>query len=616
MFEFDKYEAHRHSKPPARPETAHMSATGIQKISFLMWGEHCIECAAPACFSSCDLYEARPDKRCRRFEYGLYRNRNFPSLHGFGAEVVFKRWGKIETRGNVRMMPVWQVRILEQATTAFSLITNTVGRLLGKMTGNIRWNYATYALMERFVQQLRKGQMKVQPDGFLVEIYNPTPEPLSLQLVMSIDRSRVPMGVPLEQLPHPFVDKLTIDSGFFHKLIPATAFKSIIESGLAFNIALLPEADKGARLVFLSLDFVTLSSKSRAGVGEVKENPKAIKPNAKCMIFDLDNTLWDGVLLEREEVVLRPGMKDLIEMLDKRGILLSIASKNAHDHAWSKLQELGLTEFFLYPKINWLPKSQNIAQIAKDLNIGLDACVFIDDSEFELKEVGQALPQVACHHVSQVTELVKEPRFQGSSSGEAGRRRKLYQENIMRHQAAEGFSGDYIDFLRSCGISLDIQPYASESFERITELVQRTNQLNFSGRKYDRNQIQLILGDAERDKWVLKCQDKFGSYGTVGFCIVRQDAETIEIEDFMLSCRVQGKFIEQALFDFLAKQYSKGDVQRLWVNFCQTDRNAPAKQVLDELKFKPDEKGGLGREVKGDSFACNFIEVRGSVLPH
>ena len=95
MFEFDKYDGRHHSLPPAKPHDQLVAIEGIEKVSFLVWGEHCIECAAPDCFASCDLYDARADLRCRRFEFGIFRNRNFRSLYGFGAEVVFKTWARL-----------------------------------------------------------------------------------------------------------------------------------------------------------------------------------------------------------------------------------------------------------------------------------------------------------------------------------------------------------------------------------------------------------------------------------------------------------------------------------------------------------------------------------------
>lgn len=107
----------------------------------------------------------------------------------------------------------------------------------------------------------------------------------------------------------------------------------------------------------------------------------------KCVVWDLDNTLWDGILTEGDDVQLRDGIIDIIKTLDERGILQSVASKNNFEDAYKKLEELGVAEYFLYPQINWNPKSEAVKKIAENINLGIDSFAFIDDSEFEREEV-------------------------------------------------------------------------------------------------------------------------------------------------------------------------------------------------------------------------------------
>jgi len=99
----------------------------------------------------------------------------------------------------------------------------------------------------------------------------------------------------------------------------------------------------------------------------------------KCLVWDLDNTIWDGVILEDGDVVLKDGIIDIIKTLDERGVLQSIASRNNFKDAYDKLLEFGISEYFLYPQINWNSKSESIKSIAKDLNIGIDSFAFVDD---------------------------------------------------------------------------------------------------------------------------------------------------------------------------------------------------------------------------------------------
>src|SRR5690349_6899548 len=129
--------------------------------------------------------------------------------------------------------------------------------------------------------------------------------------------------------------------------------------------------------------------------------------------------------------------------------------------------------------------------------------------------------------------------------------------------------------------------YQPEYYQRLCELVQRTNQLNFSGRKYKRGEIEPVLADNRLEKWLLESSDKFGSYGVVGCGIISRTPSEVYVQDLMLSCRVQGKFIEQAFFAALLE----GDEHRLRVNFRPTGRNKPAEQVLEAIGFQTDERG-------------------------
>ncbi len=114
----------------------------------------------------------------------------------------------------------------------------------------------------------------------------------------------------------------------------------------------------------------------------------------KCVVWDLDNTIWEGTLLEGGATKLTPGVIDVIKGLDERGILQSVASKNNYDDAYKKLCELGISEYFLYPQINWNPKSSSVKEIAQKLNIGINTLAFVDDQPFEREEVAHLCPSV------------------------------------------------------------------------------------------------------------------------------------------------------------------------------------------------------------------------------
>lgn len=196
---------------------------------------------------------------------------------------------------------------------------------------------------------------------------------------------------------------------------------------------------------------------------------------------------------------------------------------------------------------------------------------------------------------------------------DARSRRMFYQQAIVREQEESRFGDNYVQFLASCSISLDVVPYTPDDLDRIAELVQRTNQLNFSGRKYSRNELYDVLDNNELEKYVLKCSDRYGSYGTIGFSIVRPTPAALRVEDFMVSCRVQGKFLEQAFFDHLLQHHNPYGTPELRVAFKPTSRNKPAQKVLETIGFDlRDDGSGITART---SLACDFIQVQCSI-PH
>src|SRR6266446_3426434 len=124
MFETDKYDSKLHRERPASPKLNYQLVQNIEGMSFLHWGEHCVECAAPACYSSCDLYQRRSDLRCRRFAFGAYKNPSFPSLRGYGVEISFKKWAKIEAFGDTAIRPVSTVLRWERMVEAIAPFAN------------------------------------------------------------------------------------------------------------------------------------------------------------------------------------------------------------------------------------------------------------------------------------------------------------------------------------------------------------------------------------------------------------------------------------------------------------------------------------------------------------
>jgi len=597
MFQFESLNRARPGVPAEALDA--LAEPQAQAEALLAWAEHCVECAAPACYKTCDLYDPTPLGKCRRFVDGIVpvpRPGKAPL-----AEIRFKRWGKLEAQGNARPLPVARARAAERLIRWATGPMHRLGLAMRKVTGDERWATASEALHKKLNNRLQRGEHKL-PNAFIADIYNPGAKPVKLLLTVNVDQARLARPIPIEQQPRPFRTAIEVQPGPNRHVIPTTEFAGILGSGLPFLFGLTVDGEETAHLAFGRLDLVWLPDAPKA---EAEKKPR---PNAKCVVFDLDNTLWKGILLEGA-VEVRSEIAELFRRLDERGILISISSKNAADDAYAQLKAFGLDDYLLHPQIGWDPKSEGLRRIAAALDIGIDTFIFVDDNPFERAEVEQVLPMVEVLPETAIPTLLDHPRLQGAVTPESKARRQMYKEAAARDVAAQSF-GDYAAFLKSCDIRVSIRPDRPADFDRIAELVQRTNQLNFSGRKYGRDEIAAILRDPAQARFVVDVADRFGSYGTVGFCLASWAGDTLTVEDFMLSCRVQGKFVEQALFWYLSEAAGRAPVSRAVVNFKRTDRNAAAHKVLTTLGFEP-EGEGFARDIAPGQFRVHFLTVNG-----
>jgi FkbH-like protein len=296
--------------------------------------------------------------------------------------------------------------------------------------------------------------------------------------------------------------------------------------------------------------------------------------------------MWDGVLLEDGPGTLRlkPGILPIIQDLDRRGILQSIASKNNHEEAMQVLRQFDIDEFFLYPQISWAPKGEAVRAIGRLLNISLDTVLFVDDLQFELQQVRAACPGVMVLDAKHYLSILQMKECQVPVTGETASRRKMYQVERTRSEMAQNFKDDYKAFLRYCNIQVTIQHLTEENIERVHELTQRTNQLNFSGNRYHREILSRILLTPYLDTYVLACEDRFGSYGIIGFGIV--DSREPRLTDLMFSCRIQSKRVEHAFLGYLITKYIAATGKHFHADYRKTPRNSPSGRVFADLGMR------------------------------
>lgn len=293
----------------------------------------------------------------------------------------------------------------------------------------------------------------------------------------------------------------------------------------------------------------------------------------KCLVWDLDNTLWQGTLLEDAEVTLPAHVRELIAELDGRGILQAVASKNDHDLAWRRLEELGVAEFFVLPHIGWGPKSDSVREIATELNFALDTIAFVDDQPAERAEVDFQLPQVRCYDAERVAGLAALPEFSPATvTVDARSRREMYQAGFRRKAAEEDFQGPSEDFLRSLKLVMHIQRATEAELSRVEELTLRTSQMNATGVHYSLPDLRKLVADPDHEVLVTTLADRFGTHGAVGLELLERHNGVWHLKLLATSCRVVSFGAGSVILGWLVDEAARAGVH-LAADFRQTERN-------------------------------------------
>jgi FkbH-like protein len=308
-------------------------------------------------------------------------------------------------------------------------------------------------------------------------------------------------------------------------------------------------------------------------MSEKAENQRNYPKTIKCVVWDLDNTLWNGVLLEDEHVSLRDDVVSIIETLDHRGILQSVVSKNDFTKAMAKLAEMGLQNYFLYPQINWNSKAFSIQQIAQSINIATDTIAFIDDQAFEREEVCFSLPGVLCIDAANLEQILNMPemipRF---ITEDAKQRRLMYLSDIKRKQEEETFVGTPEAFLTTLNMRLTIASAQETDLQRAEELTLRTNQLNTTGYTYSYDELNYFRQSDQHKLFIANLEDKYGTYGTIGLALVDCQKGCWIVKLLLMSCRVMSRGVGTVMIHYLMRLAQQNNV-RICAEFVANDRN-------------------------------------------
>ncbi len=350
----------------------------------------------------------------------------------------------------------------------------------------------------------------------------------------------------------------------------------------------------------------------------------------KCLVLDLDNTLWGGILGEEGMSGIKIGpdgvgqiyylFQTKIKEIKDKGILLTICSKNnehdvkevfdLHKHLYLKWDD------FVIKKINWVDKATNIHNIAKELNIGEDSLVFIDDSAFERKLVMESTQVSVPGFPDKVEDLpeficdVDRKYFSKISITDEDKVKSIqYIENFKRSEILSS-SNSLEDFVKSLNIELSIYPALDVNVPRIAQLTQKTNQFNLTTKRYSEAEIRQMLHDEKYSIFYGNATDKIGDYGTVILVILERKDSKYLIDTFLMSCRVIGRFIENSFLHAILKNF---DSKEFYARYVPTGKNILVENKYEELGFELLENNNGTKEYKiqkNNIFPSKIIQVK------
>ena len=294
----------------------------------------------------------------------------------------------------------------------------------------------------------------------------------------------------------------------------------------------------------------------------------------KLIIWDLDETFWTGTISEGKVTIPQKNI-DLIKCLTARGIVNSICSKNDLDTCQKRLSESGIWEYFVFPSIDWEAKGFRIKSILSNMSLRAANVLFIDDNAHNLGEAKEVNPGLMVANPEIINVLRKNVNCLGKDDSELSRL-KQYQILQTKYRSKEAF-GDNVAFLRSSKIIVTIDTPDMSDVDRIYELVMRTNQLNYTKKRVEKECIENYIKKARYNCGLVRARDRFGDYGVIGFYVLTKG----ELEHFLFSCRTLGMGIEQYVYSVLGypKLTTVGDVATVlndsefpdWINLPDDD---------------------------------------------
>jgi len=295
----------------------------------------------------------------------------------------------------------------------------------------------------------------------------------------------------------------------------------------------------------------------------------------KLIIWDADETLWEGKIIYGK-VFLKYETKETLKQLNKLGIKQYVCSKNDEKKIRKQLEEFGLTKYIDGIKASWKPKNIAIKEILEETTILPEEAVFVDDEKINREEVKEL---VGCH-TDYEKDLYNVLKYFDTD------RLLLMKQERRRNRAEKEFKGTFKEFLDNSGMVSEIKRAHLGMLTRITNLANRTNELNSARNRYTEKQLADILNNPNYMVYIITLDDKYGSYGIIGEIIIKKEKDAWFIRDLCISCRVMGRGIGTKLLSYIIDLAKANNVQKIYGSINLNNDNFRMKLLYEKLKFE------------------------------
>lgn len=356
----------------------------------------------------------------------------------------------------------------------------------------------------------------------------------------------------------------------------------------------------------------------------------------KALVLDCDNTMWKGIVGEdltdgiacngsQKNGVYFEEVQYLAQALNRKGVVLAINSKNNApdvDAVFTGRPDMPLkADEFLIKKVNWQDKVTNLKEIAKEINIGIDSLVHMDDSDFEVNYIKANLPEVQTIQVP--TALADYPEtfranmdlfFNLSNTTEDAQRNKMYRDEQLRDTEKEKFES-VEDYLKSLELELEVHINDSADIERVAQMTQKTNQFNLTTPRYTESEISNMLADGKHEIFSFSLKDKFGNYGKTALGIVNKESDgSATVDTLLMSCRIIGRNVEKAIFDVMIDRLKQEGINTLNAAYIKTPKNSQVESLYDTFGLQQVQQDDKHKKYilqlnSYNSFNLNYIKV-------